>query len=182
MFEYEIKHGKKTWVEVAPNKLTLLDTLNDEKIFKPTIKLLGRVNEPETNTRRTDQRTQTGIPNGQTSRSAGNSPRDFGLTTRRKHSTPENEDIVEVAGSLADSETLEITAGELYVVVGDSIDLGRQIKTDFIVSLIDKQLQATRERLPKTNLRWVKRITKVSLWGQIKALLELRGEILGETE
>lgn len=172
MFEYQITHDGKTWLEVAPNKSTLKDTLNDLQIFDPEITLVRRING--TDIRATDRTTQTSVGNGQTSGTRRDVSASNEDSAGREHKAPANQDLTEVVGSLAVDETVTVTAQEIYDLVAKTIDVGRAIKQDFILQIIDKELSRLKPNF------FARRVTRLTKQAQIDVLKRLRNLITGD--
>lgn len=173
MFEYKITHEGKTWLEIAPNKTTLKDTLNDLQIFNPEIVLVRRIDGPDLS--RIERATQTSVADGKSSGTrrdvSGNQKANIG----RRHKAPADKDLVKVVGSLAADETVTVNAEEIYDLVAATIDVGRAIKQDFIVALIDKELSKLKPNF------FARRVTRAVKQGQIDVLKRLR-ELITESK
>jgi hypothetical protein len=169
MFEYQITHDGKTWTEIAPNKATLKDTLNDLQIFEPEITMVRRLDG--TDLRTVDRTTQTSVADGQNSGTGGNVSGNKTVNSRRRHKAPANEDLVKVAGNLDADETITVNAQEIYDLVAATIDVGRNIKQDFILSLIDKELSRLKPNF------FARRITRLTKQAQIDVLKRVRQQI-----
>jgi len=166
MFEYKITHEGKTWTEIATNKTTLKDTLNDLQIFNPEITMVRRLDG--TDIRASQRDTQASLADGQNSGTGGNVSGNKKANNGRRHKTPANEDLVKVVGSLATDETVTVNAQEIYDLVAATIDVGRAIKQDFILSLIDKELSKLKPNF------FARRVTRAVKQGQIDVLKRLR--------
>jgi hypothetical protein len=174
MFEYQVTHKKKIWLEIAPNKATLKDRLNDLQIFNPEITLVRRLNG--TDLRTTERTTQTSVADGQNSGTRRNVDGDKTTNNGRRHKTPASQNLTEVVGSLRVDETVTVTAQEIYDLVASTIDVGRAIKQDFILSLIDKELFRLKPNF------FARRVTRLVKQGQIDALKQLRQLIVDNTK
>ena len=169
MFEYKITHNNKTWTEIAPNKATLKDTLNDLQIFDPEIIMVRRLDG--TDLRATERDTQASLADGQSGGTRRNVSGNKATNSGRKHKTFASQNLTKVVGSLAADETVTVTAQEIYDLVASTIDVGRAIKQDFILSLIDKELSRLKPNF------FARRVTRLVKQGQIDILKRVRNLI-----
>jgi hypothetical protein len=174
MFEYKITHDGKTWTEIAPNKATLKDTLNDLQIFDPEIIMVRRLDGFDIRASQRD--TQASLADGQSSGTGRNVSGNKTTNNGRRHKAPANQSLTEVVGSLSPNETVTVSAQEIYDLVAATIDVGRAIKQDFILSLIDKELSKLKPNF------FARRVTRLTKQAQIDVLKRVRQMITDNTK